>query len=133
MDRRCFLIGCMVAAKAGAADDSSILQVFEPLASALSNGDAEMFLKPIDRAMPGYDKLRENVSALMSDFDITSSIEFVRAEAGKVELDWYLELRNKGDGGASEQRRQMVTARVQKKRILSIEPIEFFAPKAGSK
>jgi hypothetical protein len=27
----------------------------------------------------------------------------------------------------------MVTARVQKKRILSIEPIEFFAPKAGSK
>jgi hypothetical protein len=133
MDRRCFLIGCVIAAKAGAADDSSILQVFEPLASALSNGDAEMFLKPIDAAMPGYDQLRENVSALITRFDITSSIELIRAEAGKVELDWYLELRNKGEGGANEQRRKVVTARVQKKRILSIGPIEFFAPTAGPK
>jgi hypothetical protein len=92
-----------------------------------------MFLKPIDAAMPGYDQLRENVSALITRFDITSSIELIRAEAGKVELDWYLELRNKGEGGANEQRRQVVTARVQKKRILSIGPIEFFAPTAGPK
>ncbi len=118
----------MVARLAGAEDDSSLLEIFEPLASALSSGDLEGFLKPFDRKLPNLAQLRENVSGLMARFAITSSIELLRSESGKVELDWYLELRSKEGAGVTERRRQTVTANIGNKRIVSIAPVEFFAP-----
>src|SRR4051794_29162062 len=130
MTRRHLLMASLVAGCAMAEDDASVLEIFEPLASALSNGDVASFMKPFDRSMPNRGKLRENVAALIARYGITSSIELVRVEAGTVELDWYLELRDKEAAGVSERRRQTVTARVEKKHILSIEPVEFFAPKA---
>jgi hypothetical protein len=129
MTRRCLLLG-WPAATAAIAEDN-ILEVFEPLASALSTGDVEGFLKPFDRQMPGLGRLRENVSALMARFDITSSIELIRSDSGTVELDWYLELRGKEGAGVAERRRQTITAAVAKKRIRSMAPLDFFAPTAN--
>lgn len=131
MTRRCLLFSCLVARTAGAEDSSGVLEIFEPLASALSTGDVEGFLKPFDRQMPNLAKLRENVSALMARFEITSSIELIRSDSAKVDLDWYLELRSKGAAGVAERRRQTITATVEKKRIRSIAPLEFFAPTAN--
>jgi len=129
MTRRCLLLGWPAATAAIAQDN--ILEVFEPLASALSTGDVEGFLKPFDRQMPGLGRLRENVSALMARFDITSSIELIRSDSGTVELDWYLELRGKEGAGVAERRRQTITATVEKKRIRSMAPLDFFAPTAN--
>jgi len=129
MTRRCLLLG-WPAATAAIAEDN-ILEVFEPLASALSTGDVEGFLKQFDRQMPGLGRLRENVSALMARFDITSSIELIRSDSGRVELDWYLELRGKEGAGVAERRRQTITATVEKKRIRSMAPLDFFAPTAN--
>jgi len=129
MTRRCLLLG-WPAATAAIAEDN-ILEVFEPLASALSTGDVEGFLKPFDRQMPGLGRLRENVSALMARFDITSSIELIRSDSATVDLDWYLELRGKEGAGVAERRRQTITATVEKKRIRSIAPLDFFAPTAN--
>jgi len=129
MTRRCLLLG-WPAATAAIAEDN-ILEVFEPLASALSTGDVEGFLKPFDRQMPGLGRLRENVSALMARFDITSSIELIRSDSATVELDWYLELRGKEGAGVAERRRQTITATVEKKRIRSMAPLDFFAPTAN--
>lgn len=133
MTRRCLLLSWLVARTAAAEDGSGVLEIFEPLASALSTGDVEGFLKPFDRRMPNFAKLRENVSALMARFEITSSIELSRADSTKVELDWYLELRGKEAAGVAERRRQIITAIVEKKRIRSIAPLEFFAPTANWK
>jgi 1-aminocyclopropane-1-carboxylate deaminase/D-cysteine desulfhydrase-like pyridoxal-dependent ACC family enzyme len=130
MTRRVLLIS-LLAATASGENAADILQVFEPLATALSSGDAEAFLRPIDRRMPGYGQLRENIYALVAQFDVTSSIEFNRVQDGQVELDWELALRAKAETGVSGTRRQTVTARIEKKRILSIAPIDFFAPKAS--
>src|SRR5882757_4786179 len=102
MTRRCLLLGWAAAGAAIAQD--GILEVFEPLASALSTGDVEGFLKPFDRQMPGLSKLRENVSALVARFDVTSSIELIRSDSGTVDLDWYLELRSKEGAGVAERR-----------------------------
>jgi len=129
MTRRCLLLG-WPAATAAIAEDN-ILEVFEPLASALSTGDVEGFLKPFDRQMPGLGRLRENVSALMARFDITSSIELIRSDSGTVELDWYLELRGKEGAGVAERRRQTITATIEKKRIRFMAPLDFFAPTAN--
>jgi len=129
MTRRCLLLGWPAATAAIAQDN--ILEVFEPLASALSTGDVEGFLKPFDRQMPGLGRLRENVSALMARFDITSSIELIRSDSGTVELDWYLELRGKEGAGVAERRRQTITATIEKKRIRFMAPLDFFAPTAN--
>ncbi|MEO8127689.1 MAG: hypothetical protein ABJF23_13225 [Bryobacteraceae bacterium] len=127
MTRRCLLLSCLAVSLPGAEQGSNVLEVFEPLASALSTGDVEGFVKPFDRQMPGLGKLRANVTGLMARFDITSSVELIGSDAGTVELDWYLELRSKEGAGVAERRRQTVTAKVDKKRILSISPMEFFA------
>ena len=131
MTRRFLVLGSLVAITAAAED--GVLEVFEPLASALSAGDLEGFLKPFDRKMADLAVLRETISALIARFDITSSIELLRSAPAKVELDWYLELHSKEAAGVSERRRQTVTATVEKKRILSIAPLQFFAPTANWK
>ncbi|HMF75070.1 MAG TPA: hypothetical protein VK604_05355 [Bryobacteraceae bacterium] len=131
MTRRCLLLSCLAAGAAGAEDDSGVLEIFEPLASALSTGDVEGFMKPFDRQMPNLAKLRDNVTDLMELFDITSSVELIRSDSANVELDWYMELRRKEGAGVTERRRQNITAIVEKKRIRSIAPLEFFAPTAN--
>jgi hypothetical protein len=131
MTLRWLLLSWLLATTVAAEDSADVMETFAPLASSLSAGDVEGFLKPIDRQMQEFGKLRENVSALIALFDITSSVELVSVDAGKVELDWYLELRSKSGAGVAERRRQIVTARIEKKRILSIAPIEFFAPKVN--
>ena len=135
MTRRRLVLFSLVAVAAASAEDSSVsLDLFEPLASALSAGDVESFMKRFDRQAPNLGKLRENVAGLVARFDITSSIELIRSAGNQAELDWYLELRDKQQSAAvNERRRQTVTVRVEKKRIVSIEPIDFFAATTGSK
>ena len=133
MTRRCLLVSCLATRIAGAKDDSGVLEIFEPLASALSTGDVEGFLRPFDRQMSNLATLRDNISGLVARFAITSSIELIRVNGETVELDWYFELRSKEDAGVSERRHQTVTASIGKKRIRSIEPLWFFAPTANWK
>jgi hypothetical protein len=128
MNRRHLLLACLFLRRAAADERDDVLQVFVPLASALSSGDAEAFLKPIDSKMAGFEQLRQNVYGLIAQFEIKSSIELMRVESGRAELDWFMELRRRDDAGGTQQRRKAITARFEKKRILSIEPIDFFAP-----
>jgi hypothetical protein len=120
----------VVFAAAGRADDNSdILEIFAPLASALSDGDALAFMRPIDKSMPDRAKLSDNVNALIAESTVTSSVELIRIEGDKVELDWSMQIKTRGATGVSAQREQTVTARISsKKRILEIGPIEFFGP-----
>lgn len=128
MTRRYLLTSTLLASNALAQAGGDVLAVFAPLASALSNGDGEAFLKPMDPKMPGYPQLRDHVLALLARFDVTSSIELNSVNGDAVELDWYLELHSKQAAGPNERRHQIVSARIIQKRIVSIEPISFFAP-----
>lgn len=128
MTRRA-LIEAIVFAAAARADDSDILEIFAPLASALSDGDAVAFMRPIDKSMPDRDKLSDNVNALIAASEVTSSVELIRVDGEKVELDWSMQIKSRGGIGVTAQRQQTVTARIDsKKRILEIGPIEFFGP-----
>ena len=128
MTRRA-LIGAVVFAAASRADDSDILAIFAPLASALSDGDPVAFMRPIDQSMPDRDKLSDNVNALIAASTVTSSVELISVDGEKVELDWSMQIKTRGTTGVTAQREQTVTARISpKKRILEIGPIEFFGP-----
>src|SRR5712692_302626 len=77
---------------AGAADShQEVFDLLTEMASALSEGNALAFLKPIDRAMPDYQKLQDNVVALVAQNDLASSIEVLKEQGNEkrreVELD----------------------------------------------
>jgi hypothetical protein len=123
------LIQAVVFAVGARADDSDILEIFAPLASALGDGDPIAFMRHIDKSMPDHDKLSDNVNALLASSTVTSSVELVRVDGDKVELDWSMQIKTRGATGVTALRQQTVSARISsKKRILEIGPIEFFGP-----
>ena len=66
------------------------------MAAALSSNNAWDFLRACDPAMPDYDVLKTNVTALLQQSDVASSVEFLKDGGDdacrEVELDWFLEL-----------------------------------------
>jgi hypothetical protein len=108
-------------------------------ASALSEGNTQAFLAGFDPSMPGYEMLRMNVSALLEQNQVQSSIELLSEEAiggmRTVDLDWFLQIVEQQDTGGLTRRRERVRCRVAKQgkkwRITALEPISFFAPPVG--
>lgn len=109
---------------------------FASLASALAEGNAIAFLKAFDSSMADYQKLQSNITALISQCEVQSSIDVLVDEGDdqrrSVELDWFLQIRSKQDTGPLVRRRERVKCRlgrVKKKwRAVSLEPVSFFAP-----
>ena len=120
----------------GADPAQEVWDLLTQVASALSERNPEAFLAAFDSAMPGYEKLRAAVSALLRDAEVQSSIELEEDDgdgaARSVELDWLLKIRPEQEATASTRRQQRVKCRLRKTgkqwRIVSFEPLEFFAP-----
>jgi hypothetical protein len=119
-------------------DDQDIWDVLTQAASALSEGNARNFLAAFDRAMPGYNTLDANVSALLDQCQVQSSIEILRQEGTgamrNVELDWFLQVVEQHETAEVVRRRERVRCRLarqgKKWRITSLEPLSLFAPPA---
>lgn len=117
---------------------AEINEVIESMAAALAASDPDLFLESVDRNMPGFDHLRDVVTALASQNDVTSGIDLIdlsgTAREQTAVLDWSLQIRSRVPSGPSEQRRQKVTitmARPKKNwRVTALQPVEFFAPPA---
>jgi hypothetical protein len=135
MTRRALLL-VPLAARLRADSAQDVWDLIASMASALSAGSAIEFLSAIDPAMPGYETLRANVTALVNEADVQSSIEMVE-ETGDdrsraVELDWLIRMVDRQDEAVAERRQDHVKCRVEKSgkkwRIAWLEPLEFFAP-----
>jgi len=131
------IILCLAGSCLFADTHDEIVDVVSNMANALSTVNAPKFMDAIDKSMPDYDKLKDNVTALMNQTEITSSIETVNDEGDDtkrtVDLDWYLEVRSLLPDGPIERRREIIhceLARKDKKhwKIVSLKPAEFFAP-----
>jgi len=120
----------------GADPAAEVWDLLTQVASALSERNPVAFLAAFDPAMPGYQTLRASVSALLRDAEVQSSIELVADEGGAaehtVELDWLLKIRPEQDATPSTRRQQRVRCRLRKSgkkwRIVSFDPLDFFAP-----
>lgn len=130
MMRRQFLF--LLSAPLLTAGEQNVNDLFTSLASALSEGNSQEFMKAFDPAMPGYAKLQANITALAGQAEIATSIDILREEESAVELDWFLQIRSLDPTGPLERRRQVVKCRLERRgkklRIVSLEPIELFAP-----
>ena len=144
MTRRALLLASLAQSlRADSADDA-----WELIASAAralgeatalpppNRGSAIPFLSYFDRKMPGYETLRNNVTALINQADVQTTIDPVTNEgddrARNVTVDWELRMTDLASGVNSTRRQELVKCRVEKQgrkwRIVSLEPVSFFAP-----
>ena len=110
--------------------------LFQKAAGALSDRKAPAFEAAFDFSQPGLGKLRASVEALLKASDIQSNIEWDKNEGDdqsrRVQLNWLLEITDRGGVGALTHRRARVECLLKKKgdawRIVSFTPADFFAP-----
>jgi hypothetical protein len=144
MTRRALLLASLAARlRADSADDA-----WELIASAAralgeatalpppNRGSAVPFLSFFDHKMPGYETLRTNVTALIDQADLQTTIDQAGNEgddrARNVTVDWELRITDLATAVNSTRRQELVKCRVEKQgrkwRIVSLEPLSFFAP-----
>ena len=136
MTRR-VLLAIPLAAYCHAADAAQeVVDLIADLAASLGAGNVDLFLKAFDPKMPGFAKLRENVTGLIAQGDVQSFIDPLEDEGDErrrvAQFDWTL-LMHRGQEATSFARREQVLKFSVEKRggkwwIVELEPIEFFAP-----
>ena len=119
------------------ADSSSdVISLVGSMAAALTAVNVSEFMDAFDKNMQGYEDLKTQVTALVNQADVTSSVEPIQ-EGGDdtnrtIDLDWFLQVRSLIDNGPIVQRRQVVHCELRKEKkkwkIVSLKPLDFFAP-----
>jgi hypothetical protein len=111
-----------------------VLDLFTGLAASLSAGNVQQFMSAFDPAMPGYAKLRENITAMIGAGAIESFVDVTSegdAQSRKVEVTWRLRLKRAADATASAPREAQLRARVEKQnkkwKIVALDPVAFFS------
>jgi len=133
--RNAVLAGLALALLYGDAQ-SEVLDLLGSLTAALTEVNVEGFMAAFDKRMPDYDRLKTNVEALVNQADVASSIEPLKNEGDdsrrSVDLDWFLEVRSLLQDGPIVRRREVIHCELQKQgkrwKIVSLKPLEFFAP-----
>lgn len=128
MCRRAFLLALLLAGGLRADNRADALESIAPLASALSNSDAGYLDDRSLHDLPNRGELRDAISALIAQAEVTSSVEISRVDDGAADLDWYMEIRSRATRMIVERRRATVQIRFRGKRLQSISPFSFFAP-----
>jgi hypothetical protein len=104
------------------------LEAVTPLATALSNGDADEFMRHIHEDSPGRRELGDNIRGLLGEAEIVSSVQFTKSEKGRAELDWYMQIKSRALQSVIEQRKHPVFVTLRDRAVYTIKPIDFFKP-----
>lgn len=106
------------------------------MTAGLTEVDIPEFMSVFDKDMPGYEQLKSDVTALVDQAEVSSSVEPIKNEGNEnkrtADLDWFLQVRSLVQDGPLVQRREVVHCELIKEKnrwkIVSISPIDFFAP-----
>ncbi len=109
--------------------------VVSEMAASLTAASPWAFIRLISREAPQREDLSTKVQALVTGYEISSSIEILsESEEGasaKLELDWYLKLTSRGVSPSLVQRRERVQVSFERKgknwRVTLLEPVALFA------
>jgi len=134
--RNAALLACLAFASARGDAHSDVIDLFGSLAAALTEVNVPAFMDGFDKDMPGYGDLKNQITALVNQADVTSSIEPVQEQADNtqytIDLDWFLQVRSLLDNGPIVERREVVHCELRKQKkkwkIVSLKPLDFFAP-----
>jgi hypothetical protein len=143
---RCTALFCMAAAFACADAHDDVMDVVASMAGALTEvsgdaagtvrGNVSKFMAAVSKDMPDYDTLKNNVTALVDEGEISSSVlpltEDGDTQTYKIDLDWLLEVRSLEQDGPLVRRREVVHCELRKEKkhwkIIALKPLDFFAP-----
>jgi hypothetical protein len=106
------------------------------LATALSENDPDSALSYFDSQMKGYSTIDANLDALTAQTDISCAIDIVTDEESngihKLDLDWLMELKSRGDDPQLERRRERVQVEMRqikgRWKITSMSPLSILDP-----
>jgi hypothetical protein len=124
-------------ASAAVADThADIADMFASMTAALADDNVAGFMHGFDKNMPAYDTLTGYMDAMVAAAEVTSAIDSIKDEGDEakrvVDVDWTLQIRSRQQAGPLIQREQTVHAELvrdnKRWRIVSISPLEFFAP-----
>src|ERR1700730_3461166 len=79
-------------------------KVIVDLANYLSQGNAPGAMDAFDNTMPNYQTISNNVFAMVSQADVTCTIDPLEQNGNVFEVDWFLKLNSKADQGPTERR-----------------------------
>ena len=136
MTRRVLLLIPLAACCRAADVSQEVVDLIADLAASLSAGNVALFLQSFDPKMPGFAKLRDNVTGLIAQGDVQSLIDPLEDEGdGRrrvAQFDWTLLMHRGQEATSFARREQVLKFSVEKRggkwRIVELEPIEFFAP-----
>jgi len=121
------------------------MEVMTSMAGALTEVNVAKFMSVISKDMPDYGTIEKDVTALVNQSEVSSSIQPLNEEgndqAYKIDLDWFLEVRSLEQDGPIVHRREVVHCELRKDqtrknkphwKIVALKPLDFFAlPKLG--
>jgi hypothetical protein len=134
-------LACLAVALLHAGSEEDVVQLVGSMAAALTVVHVPEFMDAFDKNMPDYARIESDVTGLVNQADVSSSIEPISNTGDdakrSMDLDWYLEVRSLLPEGAVIQRRQIVHCELQKEKnkwkIVALKPIDFFAPATPEK
>jgi hypothetical protein len=115
---------------------SAALSEVSGLGEGLVHGNVSKFMSAFDKDMPNYYTLENNVTALVRQSEVSSSIQTVSEDgsdqARTIDLDWVMQVRSLQEDGPIVRRREVIHCEFRKEKkhwkIVSLKPIDFFAP-----
>lgn len=134
----------VVLGQADAHDD--VVAVFTKMAAALTQtgvdggsaigGNVDEFMSVFSKDFPDYQTLKQNITALVTNAEISSSIDPVMEEPGentyKIDVDWLMQIRSLQQDGPMVRRRELIHCELRREKkhwkIISLKPVDFFAP-----
>ena len=138
---------CLAAVFACADAHDNVMDVITSMAAALTEsagpdgggiarGNVPKFMSAFSKDMPEYDTLKNNVTALVNEGEISSEVQPLNEEGGdgmyKIDLDWLLQVRSLQPDGPLVRRREVVHCEFRKEKkhwkIVSLKPLDFFDP-----
>lgn len=145
MTRRMLLLSSL-ASVLRADSAQQVRDLFGSMTDALAACNPQIFLAAFDKTMPGYAQLVVDVTALVNEFAIESTVDFNKDDGDdrkrELEADWLMNLRPHLTGGcqdpqpamATVSREKVLKCTVQKQgrkwKVTALEPEDFFAPPA---
>jgi hypothetical protein len=126
---------CIAAVFASADAHDDVNELVTSMAAALTDANVSKFMAAFNKDMPGYGTLENNVTALVKQGEVSSSIQTVTEQgddqARSIDLDWVLEVRSLEQDGPLVRRREVIHCELRKEKkrwkIVSLKPLDFFA------
>jgi SnoaL-like domain len=124
---------CAVLVAAGLAQITSRFNdTIAAMSAALAEDNSAAFLEHVDKNMPGYERLKANVEALVNQADVHSGVDQIVEDGNEVTVEWEMQITPHGNESQMEPRSATVHLKFEqdgkKSKVVALDRVDFFEP-----